>query len=327
MSDFHARMKAAEVLALWELGHDAEAPEPPHLWRWQAMSPLLDASVRETNMDNAERRVLVLNNPAHAGTEHFGAARNLAVCLQILMPGERARPHRHTMHALRFVLEADRVTTIVEGKRCEMLPGDMVLTPGMCWHEHEHRGKGRAVWVDALDVPFQAYLKNPVFEPGPAHDLVPLPPDEAFGGAGLVTSTPMVTTAYSPLFRYPWQSAVQALEALPPVADGSRRLRYTNPVTGGAVMSTLDCYLLGLEKGRPTRGVRSNANAACVVAEGEGTSTIGEQRLRWEKNDIFTLPHGQWASHQAASAGAKLFQITDREILRRLDLLREEAAD
>jgi len=117
------------------------------------------------------------------------------------------------------------------------------------------------------------------------------------------------------------------LEALPAAADGSRRLRYTNPATGGAVMSTLDCYLLGLEKGRRTRRVRSNANVACVVAEGEGSSTIGEHRVRWEKNDIFTLPHGQWASHEAATPGTKLFQITDREILRRLDLLREEAAD
>jgi gentisate 1,2-dioxygenase len=323
-NDFHARMSAADVMALWELGHDAPPREAGHLWRWQDMSPLLDACVEQTTMDTAERRVLVLNNPAHAGTAHFGAAKNLAVCLQILMPGERARPHRHTMHALRFVLEADQVTTTVEGKRCEMLPGDMVLTPGMCWHEHEHRGKGRAVWVDALDVPFQAYMRNPVFEPGPVHDLVPLPPDAAFGGAGLGTALPVVSTPYSPLFRYPWEAAVQALAALPRAADGSRRVRYTNPMTGGAVMATLDCYLLGLEKGRDTRGVRSNANVACVVAEGEGASTIGEQTIRWSRNDIFTLPQGEWASHKAATADAKLFQITDREILRRLDLLREE---
>jgi gentisate 1,2-dioxygenase len=137
---------------------------------------------------------------------------------------------------------------------------------------------------------------------------------------------PAASTPYSPLFRYPWESAVRALNALPPAADGSRSLRYTNPVTGGAVMATLDCYLLGLEKGRETRRQRSNANIACVVAEGEGRSTIGEHTVDWGKNDIFTLPQGQWSTHKAASAGAKLFQITDREILHRLDLLREEAA-
>ena len=326
MSDFHQAMKAADVLALWELGHPAAPPEPPHLWRWDAMSPLLDACVGQTTMETAERRVLVLNNPAHAATEHFGAAKNLAVCLQILMPGERARAHRHTMHALRFVLEADQVTTIVEGKRCAMLPGDMVLTPGMTWHEHEHRGQGRAVWVDALDVPFQAFMRNPMFEPGPAHDLVPLPPDEAFGAAGVAAAMPIVPTPYSPLFRYPWSSTLRSLEALPPSADGSRRLRYTNPLTGGAVMSTLDCYLLGLEKGRASTAARSNANTACVVAQGEGSSSIGGHTLHWGKNDIFSVPQGQWASHKASSPRATLFQITDREILRRLDLLREELA-
>ena len=106
--------------------------------------------------------------------------------------------------------------------------------------------------------------------------------------------------------------------------DGSRKLRYTNPITGGAVMSTLDCYLLGLEKGVDTRPVRANCNAACVVAEGEGSSTIGEQTIQWGKNDVFTLPHGQWISHRASASNTKLFQITDREIFRRLDLLREE---
>src|SRR5262249_47381791 len=155
--------------------------------------------------------------------------------------GERARPHRHTMHALRFVIEGKGVTTIVEGKQCPMLPGDMILTPSMTWHEHQHDGDGRVVWVDALDVPFQKYLDNSYFEPGPTHDLLDLPPDSAFIEPGLVPVTASSALPYSPMFRYPWESALRALNALSPSQDGSRRLRYTNPVTGGSVMSTLDC--------------------------------------------------------------------------------------
>jgi gentisate 1,2-dioxygenase len=274
-------------------------------------------------MDNADRRVLVLSNPSLDGP-YSNATANMAVCIQVLMPGERARPHRHTMHALRFVLEGSGATTIVEGKSCPMLPGDMIITPGMTWHEHEHHGDRRGVWVDALDVPFQSYLQNSLFEPGPVRDPLPLPPDSAFGGAGFVAATPIPATPYSPLFRFPWEAAVRALQALTPAADGSRRLRYTNPMTGGAVLSTLDCYLLGLEKGCETRPVRTNCTGACVVAEGAGSSTVGEHTIHWGKNDVFTLPHGQWVSHRAAAPDTKLFQVTDREIFRRLDLLREE---
>jgi gentisate 1,2-dioxygenase len=325
MTDFHVAMKAANVLALWELDYRRNSPpELPHVWHWQTIDPLLDEAVRATSIGNAERRVLVLSNPNLNEPDANYAVGNLSVNVQVLMPGERARPHRHSMHALRFVIEGSGVTTVVEGKSCPMLPGDLVLTPSMTWHEHVHEGEGRGSWVDALDVPFQNYLKNAVFEPGPVGEPLSLPPDSAFVGAGLMAATPITPTPYSPMFRYPWETAVRALQALPPSPDGSRKLRYTNPINGGAVMSTLDCYLLGLEKGVDTRPVRANCNAACAVAEGEGSSTIGEQTIHWGKNDIFTLPHGQWISHKASAPDTKLFQITDREIFRRLDLLREE---
>ena len=97
---------------------------------------------------------------------------------------------------------------------------------------------------------------------------------------------------------------MRALEAIAAVEPTDRGNCVTPiPMTGGAVLSTLDCYLLGLEKDRETRPVRTNCNGACVVAEGEGSSIIGEHTIQWGKNDVFTLPHGQWISHRAASLG------------------------
>ena len=324
MDEFHAKMADASVGALWEQeARHNHPPEPAHIWRWATMNPLIDAAVAQTDMSNAERRVLTLQNPAFAGTGRTGAAINLSVNLQVLMPGEKARPHRHTMHALRFALEGDGADTVVEGKVCPMLPGDMILTPGWTWHEHKHEGKERAVWVDALDVPMHAYLETARFEPGPARGLVPLPPDAGFA-LGFTPDTPAAAQRYSPLFRYPWEAALRALEGLSADKDGSRRLRYTNPVTGGAVMSTIDCYLLALAKGQETRAARTNSNCVCVVMEGEGSSQIGEDKIAWGPKDIFSVPHGAWTSHKATSGTARLFQITDREILRRLDYLVDE---
>ena len=63
-----------------------------------------------------------------------------------------------------------------------------------------------------------------------------------------------------------------------------------------------------------------------VVVEGQGSSTIGDVVIDWQENDIFTLPHWSWISHTGSSETATIFQSTDRDVMRRLDLLREERA-
>ena len=101
-------------------------------------------------------------------------------------------------------------------------------------------------------------------------------------------------------------------------------MRYVNPATGGPVLSRLDCYLLGLDRAKPTRRFRTTSNAVCFVVEGYGTSTVGEVTIDWQTNDIFTLPHWSWFSHCAGPDGATIFLSTDRDVMRRLELLREE---
>jgi gentisate 1,2-dioxygenase len=65
----------------------------------------------------------------------------------------------------------------------------------------------------------------------------------------------------------------------------------------------------------------------CLAATGEGVSTIGDETITWKKNDIFTLPRGNWITHKATSGDAKLFQLTDRDVLAQIHYLREEFAD
>ena len=114
---------------------------------------------------------------------------------------------------------------------------------------------------------------------------------------------------------------------MPVAADGARTLRYTNPANGGAVMSLMDCYLMGLQPNAETRPHRTTSNAACLVVEGDGVSAIGAETISWQKYDVFTLPAWQWVSHKAIVRDTRLFQVTDREVLRRLDLLRDEFGD
>ncbi len=329
LAEFRAATKAANVVPLWEVEDTTDRPlEPPHVWRWETLEPLLETAIEATSMADAERRVLVLDSPALAGAGHgVGSGLTLGFNLQILMPGETARPHRHSMNALRFVMEGKGATTVVDGKPCAMEPGDMILTPGWTWHEHVHEGDGRMIWLDVLDVPFHRYLDTGVFEPGPAHDLPELPPDEAFSATGLAPASGMADMPYSPMFRYPWEAAQAALAALPPAPDGSRRLFYTNPLTGGPTMATMECSILSLAAGRPARAYRTNSNSAFLVVDGEGRSEVGGTTVEWRRHDIVSLPHGHWISHAAEAGGAHLFEVSDREILRRLHILHDEFRD
>jgi gentisate 1,2-dioxygenase len=244
--------------------------------------------------------------------------------------------------------------TVVDGKRCTMEPGDLVLTPAMSWHEHVHEGPVRAgplpsgpesprgpaseasvaadstpmVWFDGLDYPLARQLQDVFFEHGPGptppRGLAELP-DATLAEGGVVPDDVPALTAYSPLYRYAWSRVREVLAALPPSADGSRRLRYVNPVDGGAVMPTIDCHALRLPAGVVTRPLRSTATAMVVVIEGEGETRIGEQRIAWKQHDVFTLPRWAWTEHKA-SARATLFLMSDRELLKRIDHLREETA-
>jgi gentisate 1,2-dioxygenase len=285
---------------------------------------LVGQAVRATNTEDSERRVLVLIDKRKE--EGMAATRNLNGALQILMPGEKARPHRHSMSALRFMMQGSGAVTIVEGKRVPMEVGDLILTPAWCWHEHEHNGSSRVVWFDGLDVPLHRHFGTLDFQPGPVKDPKPLPPDALFASAGFVPEGESAAPPpYSPLFRYSYTDTCAALATMPKAADGSRTLRYTSPVDGGPVMPLIDCYMTELTRGHATRTRRSTAGAVVVVADGEGESTIGPDRIRWAKNDVFTVPHKNWHSHTAASDVARLFVVTDREALRRLGILKDEA--
>ena len=323
--DIRKAWHAANLQPLWEstVAHKVRdgGPAPIH-WKWKDIRPLVEDALSVASPAAIERRVLSLVD-AKTSDAMGGTTTNLSAALQILKPGEKARPHRHTMNALRFVIEGSGASTIVDGKDCPMAEGDLVITPGWTWHEHVHRGSAPIIWLDALDVPLHRYLGTDEFEPGPAHDLPNLPEDAAFAFPNIVPELGDAAPAFSPVFRYPWAAAKRAVQAAPKWKDGSRRVRYVNPVTGGSTMPLMDCYLAQIDKGTETIRFRTTSNAVCLVCGGRGTTRVGEDRLSWEAHDVFSLPHGNWITHKADET-ATLFLVTDRDALRRLDLLKEQ---
>ena len=120
------------------------------------------------------------------------------------------------------------------------------------------------------------------------------------------------------------RAAAAAVAAAPPARDGSRRVRYINPLTGGTGMALIDCFLIELDPGLTTIPFRTTASSVCCVIEGAGESRVGDDTIRWTKRDIFTLPQGQRIVHRSIGGPARLFQVSDRDIYARLGLLSEE---
>ena len=317
--------QAAKLHPLWEsvVAHKLRdgGPAPNH-WQWKRIRPLIDDAMKVASPAAVERRVLTLTDQDADG----GTTTNLVTALQILLPGEKARPHRHTMNALRFVIEGNGASTIVDGKDCPMEEGDLVITPGWTWHEHVHRGSAPIIWLDALDAPLHRYLGTDAFEPGPVHDLPNMPDDAAFAFPNIVPELGDKLPQFSPVFRYPWAAAREAVRAAPKWKDGSRRVRYINPITGGSTMPLMDCYLTQIDRGTETIRFRTTSNAVCLVCEGHGTSRVGEELVSWDAHDVFSLPHGNWITHKANET-ATLFVVTDRDALRRLGLLMEQCGN
>jgi gentisate 1,2-dioxygenase len=330
-AEFVAALEAVNLHPLWDRFRKItpvrpQAKDPPFVWRWKDIAPLAERAASEVPIGDVERRALILVNPAFGGDTV--TTNNLIGAFTVLDPGDRARPHRHTFAAIRFATRAEGAATIVNGRRCVMHEGDLILTPPMCWHGHINESDRRAVWFDAANIPLIRTLDANFFEPGDpkVNDFwqVDEGDERLWAEPGLVGADLEGAAAHSPKYRYAGEATRRALAAIAPGADGARTVRYVNPATGDAVMPALDCYAVRLVKGETTRPKRTTCNVICLVVSGAGRSTIGEASFTWSQHDVFTIPHWTFANHVAEGGDADLFVVSDKVAIERLGLLREE---
>ena len=335
---FYQDLQPNSLGALWTVQERALVDEPKsqavaHLWPWRESRPRAMTAADLVGTQDAERRVLMLLNPGLDG--RIATTNSLFSGIQIVMPGEAARAHRHTPAALRFIIESARGYTTVEGDKVPMRPGDLVLTPNWTWHDHGNDTDKPMIWLDGLDLPLVHMLEAVFYESYP-EDVQPInmPVDSSLARYGSGALTPAWQTsesAHSPLMHYPWEKSKEALFRLAPETDGSPYdgviLEYTNPSSGGPVMPTMACHVQLLRPGERTKAHRHTSSAIYHVVEGEGASVVDGQQMDWEAKDVFCVPG--WAYHEhinrSSSEPVLLFSFTDIPVLRSLNLLREQS--
>ena len=129
----------------------AEDPDGAGPLPLRQVRPQVIEAGRLITAEEAERRVVILENPALRGQSCI--TQSLYAGLQLILPGEVAPAHRHTQTALRLVLEGEGAYTAVDGERTTMRFGDFIITPSWTYHNHGNDGREPVVWLDGLDIP------------------------------------------------------------------------------------------------------------------------------------------------------------------------------
>jgi gentisate 1,2-dioxygenase len=325
--DYREALTAAELAPLWPQmrnllphGKPASAVDP-HVWRFETLRPLLLRAGQLTPVEKAERRVLVLCDPGRAGA--LQATATIYAGMQLLLPGEAAPSHRHTPSAARILVEGTGGYTVVDGKKCVMEKGDLILTPGGMWHDHGHDGGEPVIWLDALDLPLLVMVEASFAEEGHARapDNEPDPALTAYREAGLVpTRAPRTARPDYPMLRYPFARVRAALDgfAVRTNPGAATELDYVNPETGDPCLPTLGFTAMRLAGGETIRATTSSASAVFHVVAGHGRSFVDGRELDWREADSFSAPPFAEIFHEAEGDAAYLIRIHDRPLQEKL---------
>jgi gentisate 1,2-dioxygenase len=331
--EFYHRAGDQNLAPLWRVLGALVTDEPvakcaPAMWRYADVRPYLMEACKIISTEEAERRVMILENPALPGQSRI--THSLFGGLQIILPGEVAPAHRHAAAALRFILEGHNAYTAVAGERTMMEPGDFVITPSMTWHDHGNEGDGPMVWLDGLDMHIVNLMDASFRDEYPDHVHPVTRPEnaaDAEAGTNLLPDGETYQSQTSPNFNSRYARTREALERLrkfrAPDPYHGYKMKYINPVTGGSAMPTISTWMSLLPKGFKTAPYRATDSTVFVCVEGHGRSKIGDATFEWGPRDIFVAPSWKFREHEA-SADATLFAYSDRVVQEKLDFFREQ---
>jgi gentisate 1,2-dioxygenase len=330
---YYERISKFDMAPLWKVMKSVVTKEPvtrcaPVIWHYDDVKALVMESGALISAEEAQRRVLILENPAMRGESR--ATNTMFAGIQMILPGEVAPVHRHVSSAIRFVLDGEGAYTAVEGEKAFMAPGDFVITANWAPHDHGNPSKKPMLWLDVLDFPavnfyeasFADYLddqtQNTTRQDGDSL---------TFYGSGVLPDGAPVALNRSPIINYTYARTRPILDRLKKSGEidprHGARVHYVNPINGGPVLPTLGASLALLPKGFTGEDYRSTDGTIFVCVEGQGITKIGDQVFEWGPNDIFVVPPWKPYAHSAAR-DAVLFSISDRPAQQALGIWRED---
>jgi gentisate 1,2-dioxygenase len=302
LSDTYERVESLHLMPGWARKQRTIWPEPepkllPALWRFAEARKALDEFGDSVTTDSprtaavmAERRNLIMVNPAEGNP--YATSRNLVAAYQMILPGERARTHRHSPSALRVALDiAPGTHTVVDATRIAMADSDVVLTPNWRWHGHGNEGSRPSYWIDFLDVPLVQHLESMFIEWYP-------------GG-------------FQPIEREDDASPLRLRPGSLLDGDASQVVDF-----GGGHIPTIGLQLHQMHQSEGSQRPKSTENNIYVVLRGSVRFAVsGAIDDVLAVGDLLTVPC--WHEHSWEALGdALLLRVSDEPVLRALGFLR-----
>lgn len=333
--EYYQRIAKHDMTPLWKVMESVVTREPvthcvPVIWHYDDIKRLVMESGGLITAEEANRRVLILENPALKGQSK--ATNTLFAGVQMILPGEVAPAHRHVSSAIRFVLDGEGAYTAVEGEKAYMSPGDFVITANWAPHDHGNTSDKPMLWLDVLDFPqvnfFEASFAeqfNEATQPTSRGDGDSL----AFYGSGVLPDGAPAHLNRSPVINYTYARTRPIVERMMKAGDIDKRhgarVRYANPITGGPVLPTMGAHLALFPAGFRGEPYRATDGTVLVCAEGRGTTMVEGKALEWGPNDVFVVPPWKRYAHHAVKESV-LFSISDRPSQEALGIWREDTS-
>src|ERR1700680_4135536 len=249
---YYQRIAKHDMTPLWKVMKNVVTKEPvtraaPVIWHFDDIKRLVMESGGLITAEEAERRVLILENPALRGESK--ATNTLFAGVQMILPGEVAPAHRHVSSAIRFVLDGEGAYTAVDGEKSFMSPGDFVITANLAPRARGTTWKKPMLWLDVLDFPAVNFFETSFAEGSdePTQETTRKDGDSlSFYGSGVLPEGSW-DRSYTPVINYTYKRTRPIVERMMQSGEVDKRhgarVHYANPVTGGPGLPTMGAWL------------------------------------------------------------------------------------
>ncbi|MEU9059204.1 cupin domain-containing protein [Streptomyces sp. NPDC048430] len=340
LKEFDAAIRTDHMVGQWTFEPILEAatggPTPRgtgHVWPWKTARARLAEASKTLGPAGVGRCNLTFLNPGITQGPP-GSTHTIAAGVQIMRAHEVCWSHRHTMSALRFVIEGNaEAFTVVDGEPLTMDRFDLLLTPRFSWHDHHNPTDEEVVWLDVLDLGLTLGLNQAFYEPFGEASQPQHPSAAESQGLRAASLRPVWERPRQERLpiRYPWADVVKTLAAYGDTVgdpyDGLA-LRYANPVTGGPTLPTMDCWVQQLAPGFEGLSHRRTSSSVGFVVSGHGRVEVGDDTWEIGPGDTFAIPNYAWHRlsnpDDAAAEPLRIFSVHDIPALTAFGLFYEE---
>lgn len=281
---------------------------------------------RLSKVEMTDRRRSVIVHPGLA--EGFGFMPACTVSINVLLPGERTKPHRHNSSVVNFALRGGG-TSLIAGTTIEFSERDTWSTPPWATHQHIN---------DTDDVQVRlSYSNSGLLDRLYAHitdDADGLDPHEPLGdpertealargevlgedGASLLTYEELISPdpPYQKALLWAWPRLEERLYDLKETKgkeyEGRRLFLMYDPTTGRTqgTSATFFATMAILPPGQRDVPHRHSSAAINYYFSGTGFSIVGGERYEWEAGDLMLSAPG-WMPHGHAAYDEDVLVLT-----------------